>query len=269
MDIETLKKKPHLSVSSVNDYTECGLLYMLSRVHKVKPDFTPDSMAMGSAIHKALADFNRERTTGNIRDADYLQDVFEKHWSESARSDNIRYRDGDNSKTIINEGRRLLKAFSENFQDKHFRVLAVEEPFAFTIRDTDIPIIGVIDLIEEDESGTVIISDYKTSAKAYSAKDVDKNDQLTVYQMAGKNNGFRDREILLRFDCLIKTKTAKYEQYYTTRTESDEHRIRKKIIQVWEGIRKEVFIPNDQSWKCPGCSYKSYCNEWFEGGGRI
>jgi len=31
--------------------------------------------------------------------------------------------------------------------------------------------------------------------------------QLTVYQMSAKANGFKDRDILLKFDCLIKTKS--------------------------------------------------------------
>jgi putative RecB family exonuclease len=39
-----------------------------------------------------------------------------------------------------------------------------------------------------------------------------------MYQIAAKQNGFADREILLRFDALIKTKTPKFEQYWTTRS---------------------------------------------------
>lgn len=36
----------------------------------------------------------------------------------------------------------------------------------------------------------------------------------------------------------------------------------KKIRSVWEGITKGVFIPNDTSWKCTTCNYKSYCEQW-------
>ena len=91
--------------------------------------------------------------------------------------------------------------------------------------------------------------------------------QLTVYQLAVKANGFSDREILLKFDCLIKTKTPKFEPCWTTRSEVDEKRLVRKTFQVWEGISKGVFIPNDQSWKCNGCAYKKACDEWFLKGG--
>jgi putative RecB family exonuclease len=63
---------------------------------------------------------------------------------------------------------------------------------------------------------------------------------------------------------LIKTKTPKFEQYYTTRSEVDERRLAKKIIQVWDGISKGVFVPNDGHWKCKGCAYKKACDEWLE-----
>jgi putative RecB family exonuclease len=49
--------------------------------------------------------------------------------------------------------------------EEDFRVLAIEEPFSCILPDIPIPIIGAMDLIEEDESGTVIITDFKTSGK--------------------------------------------------------------------------------------------------------
>ena len=81
--------------------------------------------------------------------------------------------------------------------------------------------------------------------------------------MALKANGYKDREILLRFDTLIKTKTPKFEQYYTTRGVTEELRLIRKIEKVWEGINAEIYIPNDTSWKCKKCPYRKACDEWF------
>jgi len=58
-----------------------------------------------------------------------------------------------------------------------------EEPFKFYIPGCPIPVIGAIDLVEEDEADTLIITDFKTSSRAYSNAEVDKNFQLTLYQM--------------------------------------------------------------------------------------
>ena len=106
-------------------------------------------------------------------------------------------------------------------------------------------------------------------ARAYGIDEVDRNQQLTCYQMAAKKNGFGHREIVLKFDTLIKTKKPKFEQYYTVRTEIDEKRLIRKVYKVWEGISRGVFIPNDTSWKCPNCHYRQHCDEWFLKGGEL
>ena len=262
MDIMELKKSPHLSASGIKDYCECSLKYRLSRVDKLKPEGTSDALELGSCIHKALADFHQEKMVGNKISLSELNECFENHWRTAVegRSD-IRYKKGKNSETVLQEGKDLLTTYYNNVPDDNFKLLAIEQPFSFNIHCLPIPIIGVFDLVLEDESGTIIVVDFKTSSKAYSSLDINQNQQLTIYQMAVKN-WFKDRKILLRFDVLIKTKVVKFDQYYSTRTEMAEKRCTKKIVQVWNAIEKGVFIPNE-SWKCGGCSYKKFCNEWF------
>jgi len=111
----------------------------------------------------------------------------------------------------------------------------------------------------------LIVTDFKNGARNFSAGEIDQNMQMTVYDLAVRSNGYSDWDILLRLDCLIKTKTPKFDQHYSIRTEYDRKRLIKKFQNVWEGINKGVFIPNDTSWKCKGCAYKSACQDWFEG----
>ena len=161
------------------------------------------------------------------------------------------------------KGIDLLTCWYLKRENSNYRVIAIEEPFSLDLPGVPIPIIGAMDLVEEDAAGTVIITDFKTSQKAYSANQIDQNMQITIYQCAAKANGFADREIILRFDCLIKTKKPKFETYYTIRTEIDEKRLIKKIQQVWDGIYKEVFIPNESSFYHKTCQYRQHCDEWF------
>ena len=87
--------------------------------------------------------------------------------------------------------------------------------------------------------------------------------EISKYLDAMKQE-YPDREIILKLDTLIKTKKPRFEQFYTYRSEIDEIRTIKKIKAVWQGIQNGTFIPNDTSWKCPGCAYQNHCNEWFE-----
>jgi len=264
MELSELRQKPHLSASSIGTYVDCSLQYWFAYVKRLPMEFVSDALEFGSAIHLTLADFYRAKMTGDRLLLKDVHESYRQHWTNRVkdRSD-IKYADQKDFQSYLIEGVDLLTAWFNKLADDHFNVIAVEEAFVFEIDGMPLPIVGAIDLVEEDDSGTIIITDHKTTGRAYSIDEIDQNPQITIYQMAAKANGFADREILLKFDCLVKTKTPKFEQYYTTRTETDELRLIRKIQTVWNGINSKVFIPNDTSWKCKTCPYKKACDEWF------
>ena len=61
MDIKELRKQPHLSVSSINSYIECGLQYKFSKIEKQKPDFLSDNLVFGSVSTGFLLNSTRRR----------------------------------------------------------------------------------------------------------------------------------------------------------------------------------------------------------------
>jgi putative RecB family exonuclease len=93
---------------------------------------------------------------------------------------------------------------------------------------------------------------------------VAQNPQLMLYHMAMRANGYAERNIILKLDCLIKTRTPQFKRFYTARTLLDEKKAAAKIRAVWDGITKGVFIPNDTSWKCGYCLYQRACQNWYQ-----
>jgi len=264
MLLSELRQTPHLSASSIGDYVECGLLYRFGRIDRIPMEFTPDVLIFGSIIHRVLESYYQAKMIGDRMSLRDIHEFFEKLWRKAAedRSD-IKYAKGKDFETILMEGIDLLTAWYMKLSDDNFTVLAIEEAFSFNIPGVEVPIIGAMDLIEEDEAQTLIITDFKTSNKAYSVNEIVNNFQMLIYYMAARANGYADREIILKFDTLIKTKKPKFEQYFTVRCEIDEIRAIRKIQVVWAGIKSKVFIPNDTSWKCKNCSYRKACDEWF------
>jgi putative RecB family exonuclease len=241
------------------------LYYKFSRKEKISPEYTAATLLFGSAIHKVMEDFYQAKLKGHYRTLEELHQSFAYHWQDKVESaDKVRYKEGESFSTLFTLGKDLLSTWYENLPKDGYKVLAIENPFSFQLEGIDVPIIGVMDLIEQDESGNIIITDFKTSCRSYSKDDIDKNLQLTIYHMAAKRNGFADCEIILKFDCLIKTKKPKFEQYYTVRSEEDEQRMIRTLHEVWTGIQKQVFIPNDRSWKCGYCSFRKHCDHWFQ-----
>lgn len=265
MELAELRKEPHLSASGISDYIECSLLYKFGRIDKLPPTFKSDSLVLGTALHKTIANFHEARKQGEILPEEKLKSKLVQYLEEAAQNENqIHYKEG-NFSTLLQQAQALLAAFHTGFEiDSRTEVLSVETPFKFHIDSVPVPIIGAMDLLESD-GGILIISDLKTSAKAYSKDQIDQNFQMTLYQMAAREMNFGDSEILLRLDVLVKSKKeCRFQQHYTTRTELDERRTMKKIQAVWQGISRGVFIPNDTSWKCKQCAYKIYCEEWFQ-----
>jgi putative RecB family exonuclease len=68
----------------VSDYIDCGLLYKLARIDKVKPDFRSDGLEFGTVIHKVLAEFYQERLAGNKLPLKEIQANFEWYWRDAA-----------------------------------------------------------------------------------------------------------------------------------------------------------------------------------------
>jgi putative RecB family exonuclease len=134
MEIQELRSKPHLSASAINDYVECGLLYKLSRIDGFPKEFIPEALIFGSAVHEALREFYKERMNGITLSSEELIMRFERIWSEKAEGNNsISYKDGKNLTILLNDGKSLLETYYRNLRDDRFRVLAVEEPFEFTL----------------------------------------------------------------------------------------------------------------------------------------
>jgi len=266
MNLRDLRQTEHLSASAILSYCDCSLAFKFGRIDKLPMEFKSDALEFGTCIHRVLEQFYSAKMIGEKMLLKDVHQIYETTWTGiAADRDDIRYSGDNDFKSLLMYGKDLLTAWYNKLPDDNFNILAIEEAFSCTLPGIPISIIGAMDLVEEDSAGTLIITDFKTSGRAYSKDEVDQNQQLTMYQIAAKSSGYADREILLRFDTLIKTKTPKFEQYWTTRSELDERRLIKKAAQVWDGITKGVFVANDQSWKCKGCAYKQACDDYLEG----
>ncbi len=96
VELEELRKIEHLSASSISDYIDCGLLYKFGRIDRIQPEFKPDALEFGSAVHMALADFHMEKLRGRLPGVKELHQSFEHHWRKLTDGrDDIKYGAGE------------------------------------------------------------------------------------------------------------------------------------------------------------------------------
>lgn len=266
MDINELRRHEHLSASSVATYLECGLAFRFRYLDHARAEFRPEALVFGSAVHEALAAYYLALAEGQRLDQDELLEVFVTSLRRVTAGDlPVQYKQGHDYDSLLKQGQEMLSVFHREIIDDQAEIVGVEMPFSLAVPGLPVPVIGVYDLVLRDADGVITIVDHKTAARAYSATEVDGNFQLTLYQVAARANGLADDEVLLRLDCLLKTKQPRFEQFYTTRNDLQEHMAVRRVLAAWEGVSKGVFLPAPaNSWKCAGCVHPTACRQWFE-----
>lgn len=238
----------HLSYSQISLYLECPLLYKLRYVEGEKGEAVPAALVFGSAIHKALAGFYTDVMDGELFSLAAFLGAFEEAWSHAVEEREIIYKEAEDFDSLLALGTEMLKVFARSVMPQ--KVIAVEVPFEFRLEhpvtgeDSSVPLKGVIDLIEEDESGTLWVVDHKTAGRAYSEPQIVGDLQMLIYAAAVKQLDVVDgRDVMLRFDVLTKAKKPKFLRYPMYRDDNDIARLFEIVEGVWQAIDAEAFYP--------------------------
>ena len=267
--LEEYREDLHISHSQIFTYLNCSLKYCFSYVEGRMPEHRSAAMLFGSAIHAAIARYYKGvQKKGKPEPLSLYQDLFHDHWNWETEDTGIpiAYKDGQNQDSMLNEGQLLVKTFYEGA--KPMEVIGVEEPYSSVLYDeegnpTDFKLIGIVDCIQRDKDGNLIIIDNKTANRAYSKDKIEQDLQMTVYSylMCANKLMPAKADTKHRFDVLLKLKQPRLDIYYTTRSAADRKRLTKIINQVLRGIEAGVFFPNP-SWMCSDCQYAQACVKW-------
>ena len=245
-----------ISVSQINLYLTCSLKYRFQYIDRLPRLTVPENLAFGSAIHAAIEWLHKERKRGRTPPLDEVLRVFEADWNAQF-VDQPRVEDEPH---LIMKGKELLARYYHEAPDKvreselHFQLPLINPTTGEVL---DLPLRGVIDLVQEDDT----IDELKTSKKKFALEALPDNVQLTAYSYAfEKLYGRPPKE--LRLINLIRTKNPDIDVQITWREARDYERLFNLGKEVRKGIRNGVFIPNRGCWMCSDCEYLPDCREW-------
>ena len=123
-------------------------------------------------------------------------------------------------------------------------------------------LVVVMDLLERDREGHLVVVDLKTAARKYTELQVETSLQLTVYSYAAEMAGLADREeVRLRFDVLTKTKQPEFHRYPTSRDRRANVKLFRLASEVLRGVEAGVFHPI-VGWQCKECQFRERCWAW-------
>ena len=259
--------RSYLSYSQLALYLDCPLKYRFRYIDEIKTEGISSALAFGKAIHTALAQFYTDVMDEKPFSLAGLLETFTEAWVDACAEADVVYRKDESFDAMLEQGKEMLRVFARE-RLPTMRVIAIEVPFEFRLENPEtgdefpIPIKGVIDLIEEDESGTLWVVDHKTSSRAFSEHQLNADLQLMIYAAAvAQLDSFQDREKRYRFDVLTKTKKPKFLQYRLYKDDLDRRKLYRMVTEMWKAIEAGAFYPR-YSMHYAGCAWEEECREW-------
>ena len=254
-----------ISKSQIQTYLICPRKFWFQYVVGAAWEFMPASLPFGTALHAAVAAFYRSLKDRGVQpELASITREFEREWEKAVAGQRLTFKGKTSVESHLEQGRALLEKFYEEVRPR--RVEAVEYPFAVPLTDPntgealDTTLVGIVDLIESDDGGNLIIGELKTSAKRYADSQGDSQLDGLIYAYAMDQLGFRTThaETLIRYDVLVKTKSPAFQQIYVNKTPRDFGRLTRWIQEVLQAIDRESFFPNF-GWACQNCQFRKRC----------
>lgn len=260
-----MRDRPHWSYSAISQYLRCPLQYFFQRVLGLPSRSISSGLALGSAVHAALAEYHRRLKDEEAIDSDAVLKAFQDYWGEKETNETIQFRDGDTRDDSIAQGIHLLEIY---LQEPPLRgIIAVEQRILVPLYNSqgeylENPLIAITDLITE-AAQVLTVREFKTSGRAYSASDVESSLQPTCYVHAIRETLGRDANV--EYTVLVKTKTPKIQRIQTSRYADDCGRLGDLVQSIQRAVDLGIFYPVESPMNCSTCPYREPCRNWGTG----
>ncbi len=263
-----------LSPTRLRAYDTCPLQYRYRYLDRLPTRFTPRSL-LGNAIHRTLeANFTEKKRTRRDLSLEAATEVFEAAWEEDLPTEVLEGDDAAAWEQAHDDGLMLLDFYLQTIAPGVTPHL-VEHRFRFEVPGLDLPVVGTVDLI--DQNGVVI--DHKTSYRPYAVNYLADDLQLICYAMgyAAFRAGSRLQPGRLpsayfvpdvRVDVLVTTDPPTHQQLRATYGAEQIQQLVDRSRAVVLGIRTEAFpafwkLPGRtrDEWVCARCPFSPACDD--------
>ncbi len=232
----------HLSYSQIDTFKTCPLKYKYRYVLQV-PAQPHHALTFGQSVHDTLKHFHQLEQKGFTPTAKDLLKLYRQYFREEG------YESPQHKQKRFDQGEASLKQYFKVYRQKLGKPIHLEWSFRLTI--AGVPLIGKIDRIDDTPQGYEIV-DYKTGDA--SKKDVDRDEQLTIYALGAKYSlNIEVSRLSLYF-------LESNEKLSTTRSEDDLQNALKHLEKTVEEIKQSDYPATPgYPFPCGFCEYNKIC----------
>lgn len=248
-----------LSPSKVSAFTDCALSFRFSAIDKI-PQPPTVATVKGTLVHAALErllaleaiDRTVDAATACLADASSELST-DPEWQELALSEAEQV-------TFFRDADTLVRNYFEIEDPQSIEPIGLElhvEHQLPTASGSSITLRGIIDRLERNSSGQLVVSDYKTGKAPAAAYQHSRLTGVHIYAyLCEQIYGERPAKVQLLFLGGSPTTVD------TTPTEQSTRQIERKVTSIWSAIEtaceREDFRPK-KSPLCSWCSYQQWC----------
>lgn len=256
----------YVSPSRLNLWLKCPLAFRLKYIDGLVTP-TGANQFLGRVVHRALETYYRHRQVGSLLCPAAVTTDLVDSWGKQAADDGVAFEDQAEEAACRKQAVDLVTAYLSQIPAREPRPLAVEASLQaplvdpVTGEDLGIPLIGILDLVLDEEEGPLIV-DFKTAARGGEILEVTHEIQLSSYSYLFRH-GSTQAEGALEIRSLIKTKMAKIETHrYAQRTEQHFGRLFAVIRAYLDDLDRGRFIYRP-GLMCAACEYcEAQCRHW-------
>jgi putative RecB family exonuclease len=256
----------YLSPSGIKSYLTCPSQYFYTRVLKVELPTSP-ALFVGSCVHDALASLHRSQMRGEPMSKHTVLAEFGSVFQAKLEEDKPVFTAKQTREKVFETGTKLVGAYMESKLESDTRPnLGVEIHLEEDIIEGAPPLQGIIDLVKQEDDGSLVIVDLKTSAATPDLKTEAWINEIQVVAYAVLMRHALGKEAnRAELWYLVKTATPKVLRHkLDTLTEIQVKRFHSIYQHVANGIASGDFLPRP-SFSCRFCNFRERCQKWKGG----
>lgn len=261
----------HLSYSSISLLQTCGRAWANRYAYGKRGDKASWNLVFGSAWHETIEHTiegiargaNKKKLVNGMPDT-FKKKLIAQVGDQKVDWDGMTYEDGLELGTAM-----AAEPTVKNFVRRYKPLLArdgspaIEFKFKMQVPGVPVPVIGFIDLINEDG----VPCDLKTAGKRWGQWKADKELQATIYLEAMRQMGAKkNKELAFEYVVFVKKVPTPVERIITFRTSTQLVQAKMMVKSLWHDMIEKKAFPQTGigTWKCDP-KYCDYYNDCFGG----
>jgi putative RecB family exonuclease len=247
-----------LSPSKVSTFKDCALAFRFSAIDRL-PEAPSVPASRGTLVHSALErlfDFQRPARERTL--AAGLTALTEAYEQFRAHPDFVDLAlDADQEAAFLDEAEQLVRRYFELEDPQAVDPVGLE--LGLSIPFNGLRLRGIIDRLELDADGELVVTDYKTGRVPSEATEQARLGGVQFYSLLCERFfGRRPARVQLLY---LKEPTA----IIATPTEQSTRALERKVQAIWSAIERacerDSFKPRTSK-LCDWCAFKPFCPAW-------